>query len=186
MDDCEIVRLYFDRDELAIEQTDKKYGSRLMHLSARITESIPDSQECVSDTYLAVWKNIPPDRPEHFFAYLAKICRRISLRVCERRQALKRRATTTQLTGELDECIPSHSNVEREIESAQLAEAINEFICSLNREKQIVFMRRYFWQDSIKEISSLTGMTQSRIKSILMRCRNDLRKHLENEFYEKF
>jgi len=72
MDDCEIVRLYFDRDELAIEQTDKKYGSRLMHLSARITESIPDSQECVSDTYLAVWKNIPPDRPEHFFAYLAK------------------------------------------------------------------------------------------------------------------
>ena len=181
MEDSDILNLYFSRDEAAIGNTAKKYGKRLLNLSYSITECESDTEECVNDTYLEAWNRIPPARPDFFFAWLAKITRNFSYKIWEKKKAKKRSAQIISITEELAECVPSDADVVSEAESARLSAVIDGFIRELDETSRLVFMRRYFWSHSIAQISSATGFSHSKIKSMLFRMRNKLKQILEKE-----
>ncbi len=183
MQDREIVDMYFERDESAIRHTSDKYGKPLMALSKNITENIQDAEECVNDTYLQAWNRIPPNRPDRLYAFLARITRNISLDVCEKRHAQKRSAVFVELTAELQECIPSRYD-ELDCDNAVLGDALDSFIRSLDSETRYIFVRRYFYSDSIKNISDNVGRKESNVAVILHRTREKLRKRLEKEGIE--
>ena len=118
MEDCEIICLFWERDELAIKHTEVKYGGKLYHLAMRILNNREDTAECINDTLLKTWNTIPPQKPTYFFAYIAKNCRYISFGMLDWKNAKKRKAEIVELTNEMQSCIPdSLSNVDREIES---------------------------------------------------------------------
>ena len=105
MDDNKIIELYFKRDEDALTQTKECYGKQLNALAFRILQNKEDAEECENDTYMKAWNSIPPQKPQHFFAYLAKICRNTALNMTEKSKAEKRSAIIVELTKELSECL---------------------------------------------------------------------------------
>ena len=173
-----MLALYWARNEQAIDETDNTYGNKLRGLSYRIVSSREDSQECVNDTYLAAWKTIPPKRPEHLFAYLARICRNLSLNVLEKRNAAKRAAEVVALTAELELCIPDR-NASAEPADWELSELLNAFLGTLPKDSRIIFLRRYWFADTVEEISKGFGYSQAKVKTQLHRIRNKLRNYLE-------
>ncbi len=180
MDDKEIVALYFARSEDAIACTQEKYGSLLLSISQRITEDPLDAQECVSDTYMQAWQRIPPQKPTFLGAWLAKITRHISLNVCRLRHTQKRSALITELSGELQQCIPGQMDAV-DLDAAVLREALNLFLHNLDDSTQYIFVRRYFFAESLQEIARRTGRSEKALASILFRVRNKLRAQLEKE-----
>lgn len=184
MDDCMIVQLYFDRDEDAIRQTAYKYGARLRAISLGITGNREASEECENDTYMEAWNRIPPADPgEYLYAFLTRIVRAFSIDRCRKRSALKRCGLIMELTSELDSCIPSVGSVEDDVEAKMLGEAISRFLYTLPEEKQIMFVRRYFFTDSVSEISERLSVSESKVKTTLFRIRGDLRTYLVKEGY---
>lgn len=182
MDDCELVELYWKRDELAILETAKKYGGYCYKIAYNILQKPEDSEECVSDTYFKAWNAIPDDRPYIFSAYLGKIARNLAINIYNKSNAKKRgNGELDLILNELENCIPSNYDVEIETESRQICKAINRFLLSLNEERRIIFVRRYWYGDSIKSISERFGFGESKIKSILFRCRNSLKRYLKRE-----
>ena len=180
MTDSQIIALFWERNEDAVRQTDAVYGSRLFAVSDRILRSRRDAQECVNDTYLKAWQTIPPQRPCYLFAYLAKICRNLSLERLRRQSAAKRSALVVELTREMEQCIPDRSR-EREAERQAIAMALNRFLGSLPRESCLIFLRRYWFADSIQEIADRYRISQSKVKTQLHRTRKKLRAFLEKE-----
>ena len=178
MRDEDIVELYWQRNENAIKETDTVYGRRLHVLSERIVNSHEDAQECVSDTYMKAWETIPPQRPNYFFAYLARICRNLSLDRLEWWNAAKRSASIDSLTQEMELCIPDHS-LERKLEGEELGRVLSRFLGSLSRENRMIFMRRYWYCDSVQEIAGRFNISQSKVKTQLHRTRNKLKQFLE-------
>ena len=176
MNDAQIIELYWERNEDAITQTDEVYGSLLLSLSDRILHSREDARECVSDTYLRAWNTIPPIRPVRLFAYLAKICRNCSLNRMEWNHAAKRGAEIVSLTRELELCLPA-----REMEDRELKEALNRFLAELSRDSRLIFLRRYWYADSVEEIARRYGISRSKVKTRLHRTRNKLKEFLEGE-----
>ncbi len=184
MEDARILNLYFQRNEAAIRETADKYGKKLHRLSVNITENDHDAEECVSDTYMEAWNRIPPTRPDHFFAWLARVARNFSYKKWERQKAAKRSAQMVSITDELMECIPSGQNPEQVLEAKRLAMLMDEFVRGLEPDMQMVFMRRYFWSESIAQISLSTGWTESKLKSMLFRMRKRLKQKLEKEDFD--
>ncbi len=180
MTDEQILDLYWSRDEQAISCTDHIYGSKLLRIAARILCSREDSEECVSDTYLKTWETIPPKRPAYFFAYLAKICRHLAFGKLDWDHAAKRNAELISLTEELQLCIPDKS-WERRIEGEEIGHLLNEFLAVLPKESRLIFLRRYWYCDSVAEISNRYGISQSKVKTNLHRTRGKLRAFLEKE-----
>ena len=180
MDDSAILDLYWARDEEAIRQTEKAYGKKLNRLAFGIVANLEDAQECVSDTYLKAWQTIPPQRPDHFFAYLAKICRFLAFGILDYRAAAKRKAETVALTEELAMCIPDPTS-QREQEQKELGEAINRFLGTVSQESRVIFLRRYWFADSVEAIARRYGFSESKVKVRLHRTRQQLRKFLAEE-----
>lgn len=180
MEDGQIIELYFQRSEEAIRQTEAAHGHKLYALSYRILKSKEDAEESVSDTYLKAWETIPPTRPAYFYAYLAKICRFICFGRLDWQNAAKRKAEIVELTAEMELCIPDPS---RQVESQELGRLLNEFLGTLNEESRRIFMRRYWYADSIAEIAQRYGLGESKVKTRLLRARNDLRRFLQKEGY---
>ncbi len=184
MDDSSIVALYLRRDELAIRQTAEKYGSRLRALAYGIVCDRDTAEECENDTYMEAWKSIPPHEPrEYLYAFLARITRHISLNCCRDRSRLKRSAFVCELSGELEQCIPSPDDVLCRIEEMELRDAINGFLRGLDQEKRNIFVRRYWYLDSVADIARRFAISESKAKITLMRCRNQLREYLKREGY---
>ena len=185
MEDEEIVRLYLARDERAITLSSEKYGSRLRALAFGITADFRTSEECENDTYLRAWNRIPPCEPSaYLYAFLARITRNISIDRCRERTSLKRNAYLTELNGEMETCLPSPYNAEDELAAKELGEAIGRYLQTVSREKRVIFIRRYFYLDSVAEISRRCALTESKVKSSLFRTRNGLRKYLIKEGYD--
>lgn len=185
MDDSRIVDLYLNRDETAIKETTEKYGSRLRCLAYSIVGDRQIAEECENDTYLEAWNSIPPHEPRNYlFAFLALITRRTAFDFCRKRDRLKRSAFICELSAEMEECLPAPDNTELHIDSAAFCDAINRFLATLNTEKRNIFVRRYWFMDSVAAISEFYGISQSKVKSILFRSRNQLRKFLDKEGYE--
>lgn len=180
MEDSEIIGLYWDRDEDAIQETDRAYGRRLHSLSNRIVENYEDAQECVSDTYMKAWQAIPPQRPNYFYAFLAKICRHLSLGRVDWNNAAKRKADLVSLTAELEQCIPG-SSLEAKLEGEELGRLLNDFLQTEPKESRMIFLRRYWYADSVGEIAARYGIGESKVKTRLHRTRGRLRAYLEKE-----
>lgn len=180
MEDQAIIALYWKRDQEAIRQTDLQYGSRLQHLAYSILFNEEDAKESVNDTYWKTWDTIPPKRPNYFFAYLAKICRYLSMGKLDWNRAQKRSAPIVELTAELERCIPDRQE-EGRIQERSLKESLNRFLEGLSKEKRCIFLRRYWFGDSVKEIAQRYGIGESKVKTTLFRVRNQLRQHLLKE-----
>ena len=180
MTDAEIIQLYWSRNEDAIRETDAVYGRKLHTLAERIVQNNEDAQECVSDTYLKTWDTIPPQRPSYFFAYIAKICRNFALGVLDWKSAAKRKGEVVVLTQEMEACIPDPAH-ERRLEGEELGKVLNSFLETLSYESRVIFLRRYWYLDTVAEIADHCGITQSKVKTQLHRTRAKLHGFLEKE-----
>ncbi|MBR2640776.1 MAG: RNA polymerase sigma factor [Oscillospiraceae bacterium] len=184
MEDEKIVELYFERNESAIERTSEKYGKRLRAVSNGILKDIETAEECENDTYLEAWNIIPPNEPKtYLYAFLARIIRNISLNCCRKKNALKRNAFVCELSAEMEECIPSPDDMDCRIDDMVFAEIINKFLSELDAEKRKIFVRRYWYMDSVTEISEKLLLSESKVKTSLFRTRKKLREFLEKEGY---
>ena len=180
MDDGKIIDMFFARNEDAIRHTDAAYGRRLYHLADRIVENGQDAEESVSDTYLKAWNTIPPRRPQHLFAYLAKICRNFSLDRLDWKNAAKRKAEVVSLTQEMELCIPDTQR-ERQRDGKELGMLLDAFLRTLTPENRMVFLRRYWYVDTIAEIAVRYGLSESAVQMRLSRTRAKLCTYLEKE-----
>ena len=182
MEDRKIVDLYFKRDENAIKQTQRKFGKRIINISKHITGSALTAEEVENDTYLRAWENIPPTDPaSYLFAFLARIARNISISVCRERSALKRSAVLVELSDELAQCLPSDCNIEQEAEANMVLELINKFLFSKTEDKRNIFMRRYWYLDSINDIAKRFKLSESSVKTTLFRLRSELKEYLAEQ-----
>ncbi len=183
MEDHKIVDLYWARSENAIKETDNKYGRMLNSISYSLLSSREDAEECLNDTYLDAWQKMPEDRPAFLGAYLSRIIRCISI---DRFRASHRqkRGEAVSLTDELADCIPSGASPAEEYENGRIARVINNFLFELDEEKRRMFVRRYFYSDSIEDIAGLLRISKPKVKTTLHRLRAELREYLEGEGVE--
>ena len=180
MDDSKIIDLFFARNEDAIARTDAAYGKRLHTLANNVLRSWEDAQECVSDTYLKTWETIPPLRPTHFFGYLAKLCRHFALGRLDWKNAAKRKAEVVALTQEMENCVPD-SRRDMELEGKALGRLLNEFLRQQTPENRMVFLRRYWYADTVAEIAQRYGISESAVMTRLHRTRTRLSAYLQKE-----
>lgn len=181
MEDNEIIELFWQRSQRAIAETDQKYGGRLQTLSMNILHDRQDAEECVNDTYHATWNTLPPERPNYFFAYLAKLARNFSFGKYDYYHAQKRCVTVVELSDEIENCIPAPNDLEKKLDSKEIGRIISTFLYEQSSEMRAVFVRRYWYMDPIKDIAEMFQISESKVKSILFRMRNKLREHLEEE-----
>ena len=182
MEDQAIIALYWDRSEAAIQETAQAYGALLHRLAINIVANEQDAEECVNDAYLQAWNSIPPHKPAHFCAFLATITRRLALGKLDYQHAAKRSADVVVLSDELANCLSAHTDdMDAQCDDRAIGRAISDFLWSQPERKRCVFVRRYWFADSVADIAKHFGMSQSAVKSTLHRTRNDLRRYLEKE-----
>lgn len=180
MEDNKLLELFFDRNEEAIRHTDQAYGRRLHTLAMGIVKNDQDAQECVSDTYLRTWNSIPPQRPKYFFAYLAKICRNLALDKVNWKNAAKRKAEVVPLTQEMEMCIPDTKR-DQEMEARELGLLLDQFLRGLTPGNQMIFLRRFWYADTIGEIAARYNLSESAVQMRLSRTKAKLCTYLEKE-----
>lgn len=178
MEDEKIIELFFERSEQAIQELDLKYGQFFHKLSYNIVNNRQDSEECVNDAYLGAWNAIPPARPSPLLTYVCKIVRNISLNIYYRTAAAKRNSTYTIAMEEIEACTADLKTVESEIEARELARIIESFLDTLTIENRVIFMRRYWFSDSCRDIAELVGLTEKNISVRLTRTRQKLMEYL--------
>lgn len=185
MEDKEIINLYWNRQEKAISETDKKYGKYCNTISFNILQNKEESKECVNDTYLKTWNSIPPQRPNILKVYIGRIARNLAINQYARKKAKKRDYTLEIALEELNECISSNNNVEKESDYNELVKALNNFLSELSQDKRKIFLERYWYLYSIKEISYNNRISESNTKTLLLRIRSQLKDYLkEGGLYE--
>lgn len=185
MDDKQIIELYFERNEQAIKETDVKYGAFCHRIAMNILDIHEDAEECVNDTYLNAWNSMPPHRPSILSTFLGKITRNLSLNRCKYNTAVKRSGSqVTVVYDEIAEFVSDKDNVEQEIDRNELLQAIDTFLHTLSAEKRVIFVRRYWYFDSISNISSRLGMTENHVSVTLNRLRFKLRSYLLERGFE--
>ena len=184
MDDSKIIELYNQRNEKAIEETITKYGKYLLSIADNILDNPKDSEECINDTWLKTWESIPPCCPKNLKLFLAKITRNIACNRYNAAKTLKRGNGELALAlEELDELIAESVSVEKELESQELANSLNAFLRRLPARQCDIFIRRYFYIDSIAAIANIYGIKESNVLMILSRTRKKLKIHLQSEGY---
>lgn len=184
MEDKKIIELFFQRLEKAIQETDKKYGNLCRNISYRVLYSKRDSEEIVNDTWMVLWDNIPPKRPNNFKAFICRITKNLSLKKYEYNHAKKRKSEYEISLNELSDCIMAKNNVENDILQKELAEAINRFLESLPKEKRILFLKRYWFMKPIKELAKEYHISQKTASMRLARIRQQLKDYLQKEGYD--
>ena len=178
IDDEKIIELFFERSEQGIRELDMKYGKICHNLSYNIVNSRRDAEECVNDAYLGAWNAIPPVHPNPLLSYIVKIVRNISLKIYWRKEAAKRNSTYTIAMEEIEACIADPNTVEAEIEARELARIIESFLDTLTVENRVIFMRRYWFSDSCKDIAEFVGLSEKNISVRLTRIRQKMKSYL--------
>ena len=141
-----------------------------------------DCKESVNDTYLRAWNSMPPNRPDILSAYLAKITRRLSIDIFRKRHSQKRLGSQyADSLSELEESLSGGDSTRQTVDVHLLAEAINRYLRSLSPETRNIFICRYYFSDSLKDIASYLHISEAKIKSSLFRSRNGLKIFLEKE-----
>lgn len=184
MTDNKIIQLFFQRKEVAIEETHKKYGSYCFKIANNILNNREDSEECLNDTWLKAWDSIPPTRPIYFNLFLGKIVRNCAINKYRQKYAHKRgKGEILLVLDELEECITKPSDVETLYIAEELQNTINKFVRELSERDGNIFIRRYFYADSIKDISNRYHISENNVRVMLSRTRNKLKIRLEKEGY---
>lgn len=179
MEDNQIIELYWQRSENAIAETSNKYSRLLLSISLNILGDYSDAEECENDTYVAVWNAIPPTRPNVFSAFLSKIIRNISINRYEYNKAKKRNNEYDLILSELEECVASSMLVEDCYAAGEISELINDFLKTQKQETRVIFVRRYWYADSVKDIANRMKISESKVKTVLFRVRGQLQQFLE-------
>lgn len=182
MDDSEIIRLYHDRSEQAIGETQRKYGRYCASIAYRILSSLEESEECVSDVWQRAWEAMPPARPQNLQAYLGRITRNLALMRLRSARTARRGGGSVELAlSELGDCVSDGDTPENELLRRQLSEAVNRFLSALPAQKRAVFVLRYWYLYTAREIARKTGIRENTVRTMLFRLRRQLRTHLEKE-----
>ena len=185
MKDSEIVALYWERKETAIEQTQQKYGAYLSKIACNILTNLEDSRECVNDTYLKAWNSMPPHRPEVLSTYLGKITRQLAIDVFRRKRSAKRSASEYALSlEELGDSFAGGETPDLALDAKLLEAAINRFLRTLSKDARNAFLGRYYFFDSLKDVAGYCGMSESKAKSMLYRTRQSLKAYLVKEGFD--
>lgn len=180
MDDQQILELYWERNDAAIAQTAQCYGRYCRRVAVNILGNEQDAEECVNEAYFHLWNAIPPERPAVFGAYAAKITRNLALNRYRERTADKRGGGEVPLLlSELADCLPSRHTVEQQLTTEALGQRIREFVRALPEPHRVLFVRRYWYGDSLKALAGQQGVSESRLKSQLHRQRKQLQAFLE-------
>ena len=181
MDNEKIVALFYERDEQALLQTQKKYNTYCLAIAQRIVGSHEDAEECVNDALLALWNSIPPDKPEPFLPYIAARVKNIAVSKSRANNAWKRGGNVQIVNDEILSTLSDGHTLSEYYESRTAGKVINDFIGKLNKSERKVFILRYWYRASDKSIMEETGFSQSKIKSMLARLRKRLAEALEKE-----
>lgn len=182
MTDYDIVKLYLNRNEKAISETDKKYGRYCTAIADNILKNSADSEECVNDTYLRAWNSIPPQKPQRLSTFLGKITRNLAINRYNSYNAEKRgNGQINIILDELEYCLPSENSTEKDFDEKLLIKSIEHFLKAQSKEKRRVFLLRYWYAFSVAEIAEECSISESKVKSILFRMREKLKSHLEKE-----
>lgn len=181
MEDSAIIALYFDRNEDAIRETDKKYGAFCRKVAFNILSVNEDTEECVSDTYMRVWNLIPPERPIKFMAWLGKIVRNTALNLYTKLHSQKRFNGIEIMLDELSECIPSDVSLEKEIEDKEITAAINTWLKSISADERYLFIRRYWYGDAVNELAKQQKVSPHTMTQRLYRIREKLKNYFEKK-----
>lgn len=184
MDDSTIIDLFWARSEQAITETDIKYGAMCINLAQNIVAFHQDAEECVNDTYLGLWNTIPPTRPNIFAAYIAKIVRNIAMKKATYNNAQKRSSNMTVSIHELEAYVATTGDPSNTVYAKELAASIEQFLRSIDYESRNIFLRRYWFFDSIADIANRFSISESKVKSQLFRTRNKLYAHLIKEGFQ--
>ncbi len=183
MDDKAILAMYRERDEHAIEETAAKYGRLCLTVATNLLASPEDANECVNDAYLAVWNSIPPEEPENLTAYICLITRNLALNRLRQANRAKRAAGVEISIHELEEILPD-TRLEPHPDAKELGRHINAFLHTEKPAARDVFVRKYWFFDSVSEIAKLYGYSENKVKSMLFRTRNKLKNYLKKEGYD--
>lgn len=183
MKDEDIIELYFSRSEKAIEETDKKYGASSRSISMNILGNRQDAEECVNDAYLGVWNTIPPQRPNPFCTYLFKVVRNRSISRFHANSAQKRNSHYDVALEELEGCLSCGSTVDEEMERKELTALLDKFLGQQDQKTRIMFVRRYWFGDSVAVVAAHFSMKPNAVSVHLLRTRSRLRAFLEKEGY---
>ena len=181
MDDKNIIDLFYERSEQAVGELAKKYGKLVRHIAENILRDMDDAEECENDTYLACWNSIPPEYPLALTSYVCRIARNMAVSKYRSNTALKRNGHYDIALDELTECISVRASMEDEIQAKELGQAINGFLTDLRAEDRLIFVRRYWFSDSVSHIAKLVGTSENRISVRLFRIREKLRRFLKKE-----
>ena len=181
LDDNRIIELFFERSEQAIIELASKYGPICSRVAENILNNRSDSEECVNDAYLGVWNTVPPQRPDPLLSYVCRIVRNLAIKKYHENTAQKRNSIYDVALDEIAGCFPSSLSVEDEIEAKEAAEIINDFLDTLDPKSRIMFIRRYFYSDSIADLAELFSTSRHYISVRLSRIRKALKKHLIKE-----
>lgn len=185
MKDAEIVALYWDRNEDAIQQTQQKYGAYLSKIAYNILSDFEDSKECVNDTYLKAWNSMPTHRPSVLSTYLGKIARQLSIDVFRKKNSTKRYASEYALSlDELGDSFSDGTTPEQALDVKMLDEAISRFLRTLSDDARNTFIGRYYFFDSLKDVAAYCGMSETKAKSMLYRTRQSLKAYLVKEGFD--
>lgn len=182
MKDEEILRLYRQRDEQAIAETQKQYGALCYTIACNVLRDRGDAEECVNDTWRRAWDRIPPDEPQSMAAYLGRVTRNLALNRLQKQNRLKRGGgEMTLIWEELAELIPAGETPETQWERQAFGRVLDDFLRELPPPERVLFLRRYWWADSLGEAAAHCGIPVRRAKSVLARLRKALRSRLEKE-----
>ena len=183
MDDLKIIELYFKRNEQAIKETDIKYGKLCHSISFNILKNREDSEECVNDTYAGIWNAIPPAKPNNLMAFICRIARNLSLK---RLEFLKREKRSSDVLVSFDEleAVLSYEQFAPNVTDEDVGKSISKFLRNQKEDVRNVFIRKYYFFDSVKEIAERYGFTESKVKNMLFYTRNKLKEHLIKEGIE--
>ncbi len=179
IDDEKIIEMFFDRSEQGIRELDMKYGKICHNLSFNIVNNRQDAEECVNDAYLGAWNAIPPAHPNPLLSYIVKIVRNVSLKNYWTKKAAKRNGHYTIALEEIEGCIADQKTVEDAIEVREFARVLEKFLDTLTLENRVIFMRRYWFADSYKDIAELMGLSEKNISVRLTRIREKLKQYLK-------
>ena len=182
MKDIDIIKLYFARSEKAIEETDRKYGGYCTAIAENILHSKQDSEECVNDTYLKAWESVPPNKPQNLRTYLGRITRNLAINRYKKYTAGKRGGYEVDVIfSELEGCIPSGLSVEKQIDEKLIIRLLEEFLKDQSDIKRNIFLRRYWYCETVSQIAEDFSVSESKVTSLLYRMRLKLREKLEKE-----
>ena len=181
MQDTQIIDLYWERDERAIEESATRYGAYCRQIAMNILVNREDTEECVNDTWLRAWDHMPPQRPGSLSAFFGRIVRNLSISRFRSNRAAKRFDGFTVMLSELEDCVPAPESVQKAVESSQITEIINEWLALQSKDDRILFVQRYWYGETATALAKKGRMTQNQMAQRMLRLRKSLKKALETE-----